>query len=151
MNRSRAALSAVPFLVLNRKNALFFRHVICGTGCCPAVCLLGCLRTCCRQSNFDSGPEERAQSVVVNRGVGLLGFRRGVALLAVKAFLVIRLPVLIGLASFELYGFPANAADWEPWFRGDGGVRDVGQEVVSRRESDCTRDRRPGTRRRKDV
>ena len=52
------------------------------------------------------------------------------------------LPVLSGLAGFELHGFPANAADWESWFRGD---RDVGHELVSRRESsDCTRDRRPG-------
>ncbi len=42
-----------------------------------------------------------------------LGFRRGVALFAVKAFLVNDLPVLIGLAGFELHGFPAKAADWE--------------------------------------
>jgi hypothetical protein len=56
--------------------------------------------------------------------------------LAVKAFLVNGMPVLIGLAGFELHGFPANAADWESWFRGD---RDVGHELVSRRESsDCT-------------
>jgi hypothetical protein len=65
-------------------------------------------------------------------GKGLLGFRRGVALLAVKAFLVNGLPVLIRPAGFELHGFPANAADWESWFRGD---RDVGHELVSRRES----------------
>ena len=68
-----------------------------------------------------------------------LGFRRGSALLltqlAVIAFVVIGLPVLIGLAGFELHGFPANAADWELWFRGDRGVRDVGHELVSRRES----------------
>ena len=69
--------------------------------------------------------------------------------MAVKAFLVNGLPVLIGLAGFELHGFPANAADWESWFRGD---RDVGHELVSRRESsDCIRDRRRGRRRRKDV
>ena len=65
-----------------------------------------------------------------------LGFRRGGALLAVKAFLVNGLPVLIGLAGFQLHVFPANAADWESGFRGD---RDVGHELVSRRESsDCT-------------
>ena len=34
-----------------------------------------------------------------------LGFRRGVALFAVKAFLVNDLPVLIGLAGFELHWF----------------------------------------------
>src|SRR4029077_20416577 len=67
-----------------------------------------------------------------------LGFRRGSLLrsqLAVIAFLVNRPPVLIGLASFELHGFPANAAELESWFRG---VRNVGQELVSRSESsDC--------------
>jgi hypothetical protein len=70
-------------------------------------------------------------------GKGLLGFRRGVALLAVKAFLVSGLPVLIGPAGFELRGFPANAADWESWFRGD---RDVGMNWSPGGESsDCTR------------
>ena len=68
-----------------------------------------------------------------------LSFRRGSALLrtqlAVIAFLVIGLSVLIGLASFELHGFPANAAELESWFRG---FRNVGQELVSGRESsDC--------------
>jgi hypothetical protein len=62
----------------------------------------------------------------------LLGFRRGTALLrtqsAVIAFLVNGLAILIGLAGFELHGFPADAADWESWFRGDRGIRDVGQE-----------------------
>jgi hypothetical protein len=61
-----------------------------------------------------------------------LSFRRGSALLrsqlAVIAFLVNLLPVLIGLASFEAHGFPANAAELESWFRG---VRNVGQELVS--------------------
>jgi len=76
-----------------------------------------------------------AQSVAVKQGRGLLGFRQRVALLAVIAFLVNRPPVLIGLASFELHGFPANAADLESWFRG---VRNVGQELLSWRESsDC--------------
>jgi hypothetical protein len=60
-----------------------------------------------------------------------LGFRRGGALLAVIAFLVIGLPVLIRLAGSEFHGFPANAANWESGFRGD---RDVGHELVSRRE-----------------
>jgi|ERR1700680_1536351 len=62
------------------------------------------------------------------------GFRRGVALLAVKAFLAIGLPILIGLAGFELHGFPADAADWQSWFRGDRGVSDVGHELISWRE-----------------
>jgi hypothetical protein len=70
--------------------------------------------------------------VAVKQGRGLLGFRPGVALLAVKAFLVNGPPVLIGLASFELHGLPANAADWESWVRG---VRKVGQDLVSWRES----------------
>jgi hypothetical protein len=52
--------------------------------------------------------------------------------LVVKAFLVNGPPILIGFASFELHGFPAYAADWESWFRG---VRNVGQELVSRLES----------------
>ena len=58
--------------------------------------------------------------------------------MAVIAFIVIGLPVLIRLAGSEFHGFPANAADWGSWFRGDRGVRNVGQELVSRRESsDC--------------
>ena len=40
---------------------------------------------------------------------------------------MIGVPVLIGLDGFELHEFPANAADWESRFRGDRGVRDVGQ------------------------
>ena len=43
---------------------------------------------------------------------------------------MISLPVLIGLAGFELHGFPANAADWGSWFRGHRGVGDVGHELV---------------------
>ena len=43
---------------------------------------------------------------------------------------MIGLPVLIGLAGFELHGFPANAANWESWFRGHRGVGDVGHELV---------------------
>ena len=93
--------------------------------------------------------------IVGRRSWPSLGFRRGSAFprtqLAVIAFLVIGLPVLIGFAGFELHGLPANTADWESWFS-DRGVRDVGHELVSWRESsDCTRDRRPGTGRRKDV
>ena len=48
----------------------------------------------------------------------------------VKAFLVNGPPILIGLASFELHGFPAYATELELWF---GGVRNVGQELASRR------------------
>jgi len=58
--------------------------------------------------------------------------------LAVKAFLVNGMPVLIGLAGVELHGFPANAADWESGFRGDRGVREVGQELVSRQTAQET-------------
>ena len=80
--------------------------------------------------------------MVVNQG-GLLGFRRGSALLqtrsVVVAFLVNGLPVLIGLAGFDLYGFPANGAEWELWFGGDSGVKVAGHALASWRESsDCT-------------
>ena len=80
-----------------------------------------------------------------------LGFGE-VALLAVITFLVNGLPVLIGLDGSELHWFPANAADWESWFGGHRGVRDVGHELVSQRESsDCTRGRRPRARSAADV
>ena len=68
--------------------------------------------------------------------------------MAVTAFLVNGLPVLIGLAGFEFHGFPANVADWESWFRGDRRTRDVGQELVS---SAHKRPTPKGERRRKDV
>jgi hypothetical protein len=50
--------------------------------------------------------------------------------LAVIAFLVMGMPVLIGLDGFEFHGFTANAANWASWFRGVRTVRDVGQELI---------------------
>jgi hypothetical protein len=61
------------------------------------------------------GQEVRCEGTGHARNTSLV-FRRGSALvctqLAIIAFLVNGLPVLIGLAGFELHGSSANAADW---------------------------------------